>query len=115
VSDYWGCFLYKSIGKWHLGWIREDSGLCRHWIRDVLTVYCMLLLVKWWYGEQGLDLFLFLQIKYEKLQDLLADEEVRQYEEHRTDAPGIKHKRSESLSSRCSDGVMSPSDIIHGK
>ena len=45
----------------------------------------------------------------------MADEEVQQAEQRKTDAPGLKRERSESVSSQRSDGFMSPTDMKHGK
>ena len=33
MSDYRGCFLHESVGKWHFGQIRKDAGLFRCRIR----------------------------------------------------------------------------------
>ena len=56
-----------------------------------------------------------IQIKYEELQNLLADEEVRQAEQHKINAIGFKRENSTSLSSHNSDGFMSSNDMRHGK
>ncbi|XP_065887370.1 uncharacterized protein [Dysidea avara] len=64
--------------------------------------------------EMNVDITWLDKVKYEELQDLLADEEVQQAEQRKTDAPGLKRERSESVSSQRSDGFMSPTDMKHG-
>ena len=58
---------------------------------------------------------MFSQVKYKKLQNLLADEEVQQAGQHKAGTAGFKRERSVSLSSHYSDNAISPSDVRHGE
>ena len=60
-------------------------------------------------------MFLFLQVKYKELQNLLADKEVQQAEQHKAGAAGFKRERSVSLSSHYSDNAVSPNNVRHGE